>query len=164
MIVKTFALLTASLAFASQPASAADSSIQRSCSAKTRMTYGFQCQGWAAVADPNALEPVSFVGTVSGSSSGRFDGTGVFNSTFGRLPQNFSGQGIFTDRQCSGSIAYDVWVRLPNGDNGPPLPGLYVDFVTVRGGREILGVPSNPVGGAVGAAVPRMNCRLVQSD
>lgn len=164
MNIPSFAVLAAGLALIAQPAVASDNPIQRGCAAKTRMTYGFQCTGWAATVDPNVLEPVSFVGTVSGSASGRFDGTGVFNSSFGRVRQHFSGPALFIDRHCSGSIAYDVKVLLPNGDDGPSLPGLYIDFVTVRDGREILGVPSNPTAGAVGAAVPRMNCRLVGSD
>lgn len=142
---------------------AADSSIQRSCSAKTRATYGFQCHGWAAVS-PAGLEPATFGGVVTGSSSGMFEGTGVLNSSLGRVPQRFSGQALFTDRVCSGSIAYRVWLLLPDGSTGPELPPLYVDFATVKGGEEILGVPSNPTPGASGAAIPRLNCRLVKAN
>lgn len=159
LIAGAAALLIAS---AAGPA-VADSSVQRACAAKTRATYGFQCHGWAAVS-PAGLEPATFGGVVSGNSSGIFEGTGVLNSSLGRVKQRFAGQALYSDRACSGSIAYRVWLVLPDGSDGPELPPLYVDFATVKGGEEILGVPSNPTPGASGAAVPRLNCRLVKTN
>ena len=153
----TVALLLVSLA----GSAVADPSVQRSCSAKTQATYGFQCHGWATVG-PAGLEPATFGGSVTGSSSGVFEGIGYLNTSLGRLKQHFIGQALFTDRACTGNISYRVWLVLPDGSDGPELPPLYVDFTTVKNGDEILGVPSNPTPGASGAAVPRLNCRLVK--
>jgi hypothetical protein len=49
---------------------------------------------------------------------------------------------------------------LPNGD-GPELPRLDIDFAVVDGGHEILGSPNNF--GGIGADVPRVTCRLVET-
>ena len=140
---------------------AADPSVQQTCAAKTRATYGFQCHGFAALG-PAGLEPATFGGSVTSNSSAFFDGTGYLNSSLGRLKQHFAGQAVFSDRACTGSISYRVWLVLPDGNDGPELPPLYVDFTTVKNGDEILGVPSNPTPGASGAAIPRLNCRLVK--
>jgi hypothetical protein len=161
-MIRLNGLATAIAALTFSAAAMADehSSVQRSCSETTRLTYGFQCQGQAQVIPGLGLEPVTLVGTVSGSESGVFDGRGIFNSSLGPIGQHLVGQAVFQDRTCFGHIKYRVFVSLPNGADGPELPPLDIDFATVDGGSEILGVPTGP--GATGAAVPRLSCRLVK--
>lgn len=136
------------------------SSVQSTCAARTKGPYGFQCQGQAQVLPGLGLEPVTLVGTVAGSSSGRFDGRGTFSSSLGTLRQHLVGDARFQDRSCFGHIRYRVWLMLPDGSDGPELPPLDIDFTTVAGGFEILGTPNAP--GATGADVPRLSCRLVK--
>jgi hypothetical protein len=134
-------------------------SVQSYCAAKTSKTYGFQCQGQAQLNPALGLEPVTLVGTVSGSPSGVFDGYATLNSgTFGTLRQHLIGPAQFQDRTCFGHIRYKVFVALPAG-NGPELPPLDIDFTVVAGGHEILGAPTGY--GSTGADVPRLACRLV---
>ncbi len=142
------------------PATHADNnhSAHSSCGAKTKGPYGFQCHGYAAVSAAG-LEPVTFVGTVEGSNAGVFRGLGTFNSSLGSARQRVIGTADFQDRTCAGHIRYDVFLILPGGVE-VPLPPLDIDFVTVDGGREVLGTPNSPAG--TGAAVPRMSCRLVK--
>lgn len=135
-------------------------SVQSVCAEKTEATYGFQCQGQAQVIPGLGLEPVTLVGTVAGSDAGIFDGRGSFNSSLGSLRQHLVGHADFQDKTCFGHIKYRVFLILPNGNDGPELPPLDIDFATVNGGSEILGTPNAP--GASGAAVPRLSCRLVK--
>jgi hypothetical protein len=122
-----------------------------------------QCHGFAAFG-PAGLEPATVVGSLTSNNSAFFDGTGYLNSSLGRVKQHFAGQAVFSDRACTGSISYRVWLVLPDGSDGPELPPLYVDFTTVKNGEEFLGVPSNPAPGANGAAIPRLNCRIVKVE
>jgi hypothetical protein len=132
-------------------------SVQSQCSHKTNKTYGFQCQGFATL-DPNVgLEPITQVGTVSGSATGVFEGRGTVSGSIGSVKQHLQGQAVFQDRTCFGHIQYKVWLVVPNGEI--PLPPLDIDFAVVAGGDEILGAPNNF--GGIGAAVPRISCRLV---
>ena len=108
------------------------------------------------------MEAVTFVGTVAGSNIGIFDGYGTFNSSLGSFRQHVMGPANFSDRTCAGHVTYRVWIALPNGD-GPELPMLDIDFVTVNGGFEILGTP-NATAGVTGAGVPRLTCRLVRTQ
>ena len=134
-------------------------SVQSYCAAKTSKTYGFQCQGQAQLVPGAGLEPITLVGTVSGSRSGVFDGYATLNSgSFGTLRQHLRGPADFQDRTCFGHIQYKVFIALPSGD-GPELPPLDIDFTTVAGGDEILGAPTGY--GAIGPNVPRLTCRLV---
>jgi hypothetical protein len=136
------------------------SSVQSVCAAKTSQTYGFQCQGQTQLIPGAGLEPITFVGTVSGSHSGVFEGYGTLNSSsFGTFRQHFRGPAEFQDRTCFGHIQYKVWIALPSGD-GPELPPLDIDFAVIAGGDEILGTPTGY--GAVGPNVPRVACRLVK--
>lgn len=133
---------------------------QSFCAAKTSQAYGFQCQGQAQLIPGSGLEPITLIGTVSGSRSGVFDGYATLNSgSFGSLRQHLHGPAVFHDQTCFGHIQYKVWIALPSG-NGPELPPLDIDFTVVAGGDEILGTPTGY--GAVGAAVPRLACRLVK--
>jgi len=50
----------------------------------THAEYGFQCLGSSS--SGSTLEPVSFVGTVSGDGHGFFEAFGTFNSSNGSLP------------------------------------------------------------------------------
>lgn len=134
--------------------------VQQTCAAKTRGTYGFTCQGFAQLWPGQGLEPVSIVGTVTGSPSGVFEGYPTFNASLGSLRQHVVGQAVFQDRSCFGHIQYRVWLVQPNGVDGPELPPLDIDFATVEGGGELLGAATGP--GATGAAVPRITCRLVK--
>ena len=156
------ALATAALAFGASSFTAAANegpSVQSYCAAKTSKTYGFQCQGQVQLSPGLGLEPVTLVGTVTGSRSGVFDGYGTLNSgTFGTIRQHLQGPAQFQDRTCFGHIQYRVWIALPGG-NGPELPPLDIDFTVVAGGNEILGAPTGY--GATGADVPRLVCRLV---
>ena len=129
-------------------------SVQRSCAQKTNASYGFVCSGNANVGA--GFEPVTFVGTVSGSESGVFEGTGVLNSGLGSIPVHAVGPAIFRDRTCFGHIQYQQ-----NIVGGPSLPPLDIDFATVDGGFEILGATS-ALPGVSGNAVPRLTCRLVK--
>jgi hypothetical protein len=142
------------------PPAAADSgnSIQRACSARTLGPYGFQCNGYANVGA--GLEPVTFVGTVSGSPTGVFDGYGTFSSSLGSNRMHSIGQAIFQDRTCFGHIQYQQFLVTPGGEIDLHQP-LDIDFTTVDGGFEILGTPV-ALPGATGAGVPRMSCRLVK--
>jgi len=152
---------TLALGAASFPASANDpASDQSYCSHKTNKTYGFVCQGFAQVIPGAGLEPFGQVGVVSGSPTGFFEGYGTISASFGSVRQHVRGQAVFQDRTCFGHIQYRVWIALPNGD-GPELPRLDIDFAVVDGGHEILGSPNNF--GGVGADVPRVTCRLVET-
>ena len=135
-------------------------SVQNYCAAKTSKTYGFQCQGQAQLSPGLGLEPITLVGTVTGSRSGVFDGYGTLNSgSFGTLRQHLRGPAQFQDRTCFGHIQYRVFIALPGGGDGPELPPLDIDFTVVSGGNEILGAPTGY--GATGADVPRLVCRLI---
>ncbi len=149
------------LTAASLPASADDhSGAQTSCAARTSQAYGFQCQGQAQLVPSVGLEPITLVGTVTGSHSGIFDGYATLNSgSFGSLREHLRGNAVFQDRTCFGHIQYKVWVALAGG-NGPELPPLDIDFTVVAGGDEILGAPTGY--GVYGPAVPRLTCRLVK--
>ena len=126
-------------------------SIQSYCAAKTSKTYGFQCQGQAQLIPGAGLEPITLVGTVSGSRSSVFDGYATLNSgSFGTLRQHLHRPADFQDRTCFGHIQYKVFIALPSGD-GPELPPLDIDFTTVAGGDEILGTPTGY--GAIGPNV-----------
>ena len=160
---RIIAVATAAVALAAASAMAAaneGASIQASCAAKTSKTYGFQCQGQAQLSPGLGLEPITFVGTVTGSRSGVFDGYGTLNSgSFGTLRQHLRGPAQFQDRTCFGHIQYRVFVVLPGGGDGPELPPLDIDFTVVDGGNEIFGAPTGY--GATGADVPRLVCRLL---
>jgi hypothetical protein len=138
-------------------------SIQSHCSHKTNRTYGFICQGFALVNPNVGLEPITQVGTVTGSPTGFFEGYGTISASIGSLRQHLRGQAVFQDQTCFGHIQYRVWIALPGGVDGPELPRLDIDFSTVDGGREILGSPNNNFSGSTGADVPRVTCRLVET-
>ena len=147
---------------ASSAAVQADSggSTQAYCGARTKGPFGFQCHGSATVSAAG-LEPVTFLGTVNGSNSGRFNGTGTFSSSLGSARQRVVGDAVFADRSCSGQISYTVYLLGPNGEDLFPLPDkLDINFVTVNDFKEILGAPYSPSG--VGPVVPRLVCRLVK--
>lgn len=135
-------------------------STQSYCGSRTKGSYGFQCQGSAAVSAAG-LEPVTLLGSVTGNSSGRFAGTGTFSSSLGSARQRVVGEAVFADRSCAGRISYAVFLVGPNGEDLFPLPDrLDINFVTVNDFKEILGTPYSPTG--TGAAVPRLSCRLVK--
>lgn len=135
------------------------SAVQRRCAEKTSVTYGFQCQGQANVGA--GLEPVTLVGTVSGSDNAIFDGRGTFNSSLGAKKQHLVGKAVFQDRTCFGHVKYRVFASV-DGQDVLELAPLDIDFATVDGGNEILGTPTPSDAGATGAAVPRLSCRLVK--
>jgi len=62
------------------------------------------------------------------------------SASFGSVRQHVRGQAVFQDRTCFGHIQYRVWID---------------------GGHEILGSPNNF--GGIGADVPRVTCRLVET-
>lgn len=133
-------------------------SVQRKCSEKTNLTYGYICTGQAQVIPGMGLEPVTLVGTVSGSPTGFFDGRGTFTASFGSAKQHLMGPAVFQDKTCFGHVKYRVFATLANGADGME-SALDIDFATVDGGNEILGAPTGY--GASGADVPRLSCRLV---
>lgn len=136
-------------------------SVQRTCSARTNTTYGFQCQGYATVS-PAGLEPVTFIGTVAGSETGIFDGYGTFSASNGSSRLHATGQATFQDKTCFGHIQYKQLAVFPDGsEHDVGLPPLDIDFATVDNGFEILGTPV-ALPGVTGAGVPRMSCRLVR--
>src|SRR3982751_3069773 len=92
-------------------------SVQSHCAAKTNHVYGLQCHGFAQVAPGLGLEPVTQVGTVSGSPTGVFDGYTIFSGSIGSVRQHVRGQAEFQDSTCFGRITYRVWVALPGGAN-----------------------------------------------
>lgn len=109
--------------------------VQNYCSAKTDYTYGFQCQGHSNVGA--GLEPVTLVGTGSGSKAGVFDGFGMFSSSLGSARQHAVGQAVFQDKTCFGHIQYQIKAVLPSGtelDVG--IPPLDIDFTVVNDGLE----------------------------
>ena len=162
MIDFTRAALAVAVSALAAASHAADEprTVQSACAAKTSNTYGFQCQGQAQLVPGVGLEPITLVGTVSGSRSGVFDGYGTLNSgSFGTLRQHLRGPAQFQDKTCFGHIQYKVFVALPGGVDGPELPPLDIDFTVVAGGDEILGAPTGY--GLTGADVPRLACRLV---
>jgi hypothetical protein len=139
----TIAMLAAASTLASLPPAASaggEGSVQRVCAARTSGTYGFQCQGLASVGA--GLEPVTFLGTVSGSASGLFEGTGVFSSSLGSARQRVTGVAQFYDHTCAGHIQYRIFLLGPTGQDLLELAPLDIDFVTVAGGREVLGTPN----------------------
>lgn len=135
--------------------------LQSFCAAKIRQTYGLQCRGQTQVVPGLGLEPVTLAGTVSGDRAGVFNGTSVFNSSFGAARQRVVGQAVFQDHSCFGHIRYRIFLQLPGGGDGPELAPLDIDFAVANGGDEILGTPT-ALAGVTDAAVPRMNCRLVK--
>lgn len=138
------------------------SSAQHFCSVKTNNWYGFQCQGYSNVGA--GLEPVTFVGTVAGSKTGVFDGYGTFSSSLGSSRQHAVGQATFQDKSCFGHIQYQIRLVLPDGSEvDVGIPPLDIDFTVVNGGFEILGTPV-ALPGVAGDAVPRMSCRLVNTQ
>lgn len=163
---KVLGIVALTAAFGACPAAGAadearDGDAQRSCAAKTQHTYGFQCQGLTEMLPGLGLEPVTFVGTVTGDRAAVFRGYGSFNSsTFGATRQRVVGQALFHEHSCFGRIRYDIFVQLPGGGEAP-LPPLDIDFTVVNGGGEILGTPT-AAPGVTGAAVPRLSCRLVR--
>ena len=137
-------------------------STQSYCSNRTKGSYGFQCQGSAAVSAAG-LEPVTLLGSIASNGSGRFAGTGTFSSSLGSARQRVVGDAVFSDRSCAGRISYTVFMVGPNGEDLFPLPDkLDINFVTVNNFREIMGTPYSPTG--TGAAVPRLSCRLVKDS
>ena len=156
---------TVSLTLAGGPVAAlavGGSSAQHFCSVKTNNWYGFQCQGYSNVGA--GLEPVTFVGTVAGSNTGVFDGYGTFSSSLGSSRQHAVGQAIFQDKSCFGHIQYQIKLVLPDGSElDVGIPPLDIDFTVVNGGFEILGTPV-ALPGVTGDAVPRMSCRLVNTQ
>jgi len=161
--------LAIALAFcgASFEAAASDSAasqlvrfVQQACSARTNAIYGFQCTGYSNVGA--GLEPVTFVGTVSGSPTGIFDGYGTFSSSGGSNRTHATGQATFKDKTCFGHIQYKQLAVFPDeSEHDVGIPPLDIDFATVDNGFEILGTPV-ALSGVTGAGVPRMACRLVK--
>lgn len=141
-------------------AAAGSDPIQKYCSAQTKSTYGFQCQGYSNVGA--GLEPVTFVGTASGSTKGVFDARGVFNSSQGSNHVHAVGQAVFQDSTCFGHIQYQQSLVLPDGTEIDLHSPLDIDFATVDNASEILGTVSATLPGATGDLVPRMSCRLVR--
>ncbi len=119
--------------------------------------YSFQCHGSAFTGV--ALEPVSFVGTVSGNGTGFFEGHGTFNSSGGSASTHFSGPSTPVS-SCVGRVTYTTYEILT--PVGPiPLPPVSFDYVVVLGGKELLGTGVAPPG-VTGDFVPRLTCRLVR--
>jgi len=80
-------------------------SIQSHCSHKTNRTYGFICQGFALVNPNVGLEPITQVGTVTGSPTGFFEGYGTISASIGSLRQHLRGQfsGVAQHRARAGA-------------------------------------------------------------
>lgn len=124
----------------------------------THAEYGFQCLGSSS--SGSTLEPVSFVGTVSGDGHGFFEAFGTFNSSNGSLPLHLAGRGTLLQR-CFGHVDYTTTeIQLPNGGT-VPLPPISFDYAVVHGGDELMGAGVAPAG-VTGDPVPRLACRLVR--
>ena len=136
------------------------SSRPRSCAAKAAGDYGFQCHGSSAPA--GILEPVTFIGMVTGTEDGFYEGAGTFNSSAGSLTIHVAGQATF-GHSCFGHVDYNTHeIRLPGGAV-VPLPPISFDFIAVDGGNEILGTGVANPASAIGDFVPRVTCRLVRT-
>lgn len=130
-----------------------------SCIAEAKGFYGFQCHG-SVSNGAGGLEPATFVGTVEGDRNAVYEGHGQFNSGAGSVFTHFVGKASFGDK-CFGHIQYDI--EILSGAGSPiPLPPIAFDFITVDGGREILGTGAPVSRMAQGDAVPRLTCRLVK--
>jgi hypothetical protein len=125
----------------------------------TRAQYGFQCLGSAF--SGSTLEPVSFVGTVTGDGKGFFESFGTYNSSNGSASVHLAGHGTLPPR-CIGHVDYTTTeIVLPNGSTIPLSP-ISFDYTVVHGGDEILGAGVAPAG-VTGDPVPRLACRLVRT-
>ncbi|HMF59133.1 MAG TPA: hypothetical protein VK595_02105 [Vicinamibacterales bacterium] len=133
---------------------------QNSCAVKAQGVYGFQCHGSAF--NGNVFEPVTFVGTVEGSSRGFYEGFGTFNSSNGSFSTHVAGQAKYGPN-CFGHVDYTTnEILLPNGEV-IRLEPISFDFAVVDDGHEILGTAVAPPG-VTGDLVPRLTCRLVKLE
>ena len=139
---------------------AAQASRARSCAAKAAGDYGFQCHGSAFTGSIH--EPVTFVGTVTGTDDGFYEGYGTFNSSGGSASSHVAGQATFRPG-CFGHVDYTTNEILLPGGGTIPLPPVSFDFISVDGGNEILGTGVANPPGATGDFVPRLTCRLVRT-
>lgn len=140
------------------PAFADDDRNSRTCAAKAKGVYGFQCHGSAF--NGVAFDQVTFVGTVDGNDKGFYEGYGTFNSNLGTVSTHIAGQATF-GKNCFGRIVYSTNEIVLPGGGTIPLPPAIFDFVAVDDANEILGTGVAPAG-MTGDAVPRLTCRLVR--
>lgn len=155
-VAKLITCVVASAAL-SGPALADDSRHGRTCAAKAKGLYGFQCHGNAF----NGVEfdQVTFVGTVEGDAKGFYEGYGTFNSDLGSADTHIAGQATF-GRNCFGRIVYTTNEIILPGGGTVALPPATFDFIAVDDSKEILGTGVAP--GQTGDFVPRLTCRLVR--
>lgn len=140
------------------PAMAADNNLHgRTCAAKAKGLYGFQCHGSAF--NGVAFDEVTFVGTVDGNEKGFYEGYGTFNSDQGSVDTHIAGAATF-GRNCFGRIVYTTNEIVLPGGGTVPLPPATFDFIAVDDSNEILGSGVAP--GMTGDFVPRLTCRLVR--
>ena len=132
----------------------------RACAARAAGDYGFQCHGSAFTGSVH--EPVTFIGTVSGTEAGFYEGYGTFNSSGGSAPSHVAGQATF-GRSCMGRVDYTTNEILLPGGGTVPLPPVSFEFISVDGGNEILGTGVANPPNATGDFVPRLTCRLVRT-
>ena len=139
------------------PAVADDGQHGRTCAAKAKGLYGFQCHGNAF----NGVEfdQVTFVGTVEGDQKGFYEVYGTFNSDQGSADTHLAGQATF-GRNCFGRIVYTTNEIVLPGGGTIPLPPATFDFIGVDDNNEVLGSGVAP--GMTGDLVPRLTCRLVR--
>jgi hypothetical protein len=130
----------------------------QSCAAKAAGLYGFQCHGSSFTGAK--LEPVTFIGTVAGTESGIYEGSGTFSSSQGSASTHVVGTATF-GKNCFGHIDYTTNEIVLPGGGTVPLPPVSFDFIAVDDNREVLGTGVAPAG-VTGDFVPRLTCRLVR--
>jgi len=152
-------LIACALACASfaAPAVGDDGRHGRTCAAKAKGLYGFQCHGSAF--NGVELDQVTFVGTVDCNANSFCDGYGTYNSDQGSLDVHIAGTGTF-GRNCFGRVVYTTNEIVLPGGSTIPLPPATFDFIAVDDSNEILGAGVAP--GMTGDVVPRLVCRLVR--
>lgn len=155
--LSSFLASIAACAFFVTPVMADDSRHSRTCAAKAKGLYGFQCHG--NTFNGVEFDQVTFVGTVEGDAKGFYEGYGTFNSDLGSVDTHLAGQATF-GRNCFGRIVYTTNEILLPGGGTIPLPPTTFDFIAVDDSNEILGAGVAP--GMTGDAVPRLVCRLVR--
>lgn len=141
------------------PPSLADGAgnLGRSCAAKAKGTYGFQCHGSAF--NGASFDQVTFVGVVKGDIKSVWEGFGSFNSGLGTVSTRFSGPATYGPA-CFGRVTYSTFEIVLPGGGTVPLPPALFDFIAVDDSNEILGTGVAP--GMTGDFVPRLTCRLVR--
>ncbi len=116
----------------------------------TAGAYSFSCTGTVMLPDANAPVPIAMLGVARSDGAGNWDGydtlsfNGQFVQQYVTTNADFGGIPADVNRDCSGTITYEILSAEPGDPNAEKIAPLPINFVIMDNGNEIRGLPTSP--------------------